>query len=742
LKYKTVILPPGSELPVRTAAEELADRTGAEIIGRPLPGKVGAGEIVLALGREIESFPEARELYKNSSLEGEWELVKASRGGLIIAGSTPRNVCRAALAWLADPGQERGRFSRYRFLERFTMWDNTLNQWYRFTRGFDRRQHIRELARMGHTGVEINRCADEFGWHVRNRRFPNDSYAWYVSYAPALDAFVESSLTKGLYPAEELQRNMADLEEAAEIARSYGLKPGFVSYEPRCVNEKIFDKYPQLRGSRTDHPGRSLVPRYALDIAHPRVLEHYAEMLTNLMKTVPDLRYLVFWTGDSGSGLPFASDLYFGPNGSYLARSKKLEQMAAEFSGSLLEAGRKINPEFEVLMEIGWEYTKKERERITAALPEGVTLTHPVGAGASGILGGQTAGSAQEFIAYDRAHGKEPYGEIVVSTWWDIEPVYGIPFPTLLATKFETLKGLDLERFFTRGGIVSPPQCPYNINHELYSELIRDGEIKDLHGFLLTRAKAWCDGDERLAELLVKAWLNGERALKSWPVVNWYHPGPCTTQGRWLTRPLVPDFSSLSDRERAAFDRSVFTLEWDIARLNLAFEGGIRMYREEDFERAVKAYDNSMLPMLELTVGILEQALNRGRKKIIEDQRDRYKGLLLLMRTVRNSFASQAAINRYLLKEGDREQKRRELDQAIQAEIANTREWLELLRSSRTNFFHIAEREETPFVYKTPVEDLVLRLEVMERHRGDEPGPDLAELRSRNDEGTLWQEED
>ncbi len=92
--------------------------------------------------------------------------------------------------------------------------------------------------------------------------------------------------------------------------------------------------------------------------------------------------------------------------------------------------------------------------------------------------------------------------------------------------------------------------------------------------------------------------------------------------------------------------------------------------------------------------------------------------------------------------EGEREQKRRELDQAIQAEIANNGEWLELLRSSRTNFFHIAEREESPFVYKTPVEDLVLRLEVMERHRGDEPGPDLAELRSRNDEGTLWQGED
>ena len=166
------------------------------------------------------------------------------------------------------------------------------------------------------------------------------------------------------------------------------MAPGFVCYEPRSVNDIIFKKYPQLRGSRTDHPGRSLQPRYALDIAHPRVLEHYAESLDLLMSEVPDLRYFVFWTGDSGSGLPFAINLYFGPNGSYLARSKRVEQMAAEFSGTLLDAGRKTNPQFEVMMEIGWEYDEREWKRIIPALPDGVNLTHPLGGSAAGILCG------------------------------------------------------------------------------------------------------------------------------------------------------------------------------------------------------------------------------------------------------------------------------------------------------------------------------------------------------------------
>ncbi len=741
MTYARIILSPGSDLPVQTAARELAAGTGAGIVKRPHNGKITSGEIVLALGRDAESYPLARRMLGGISSDREWELVKSIDGGLLIAGSSPRNVCRAALAWLADPEGATDRLSGFRFTERFTMWDTTLNQWYRHSVGFDRASHIRELARMGHTGIEINRYALAQGWHVRNRKFPGDSYAWYVNYCPALDAFVESSLTRGLYPAEDLERNLSDLQEAVELARSYGLKPGFVAYEPRCVNEKIFDKYPHLRGSRLDHPGRSLEPRYALDIAHPRVLEHYAEMLTNLMKTLPDLRYFVFWTGDSGSGLPFARKLYFGPNGSYLAKSKTIEQMAAEFSGALLEAGRKINPEFEVIMELSWEYTEEERKRITAALPEGVTLSHPVGKG-SGYLGGQQVGPADVRIEDDRAAGKQPYGEIVVSSWWGFEPVFGIPFPTILEAKFATLESLNLKNFFTRGGIVSPPQCPYNINHEVYSHLIRNQAIPDMHAFLLERALGWCGGDNRLAELLVKAWLNGERALNNWPVLNWYQAGPGPTQGRWITRPLVPDFSLLEKWEREAFERSVFTLESDIGRLNLVFEGGLRHYTEDRMADAVERFDESMLPLLELTVSILEQALSLKHSPVIEDQRDRYKGLLLLNRTVRNSYAAQTAINRCLLKVGESGQQRKMLKEAIQAEIANTRDWIKAFRQSRTIFFHTTDREETPFLYKTPVEDLELRLKVMERHIDDEPGPDLPELRATHDERSAWRKRD
>jgi len=214
-----VVFQSGAELPVRTAARELSTATGAEIVERQTVQGPSRNEILLLAGAEALNHPAVKSLSAGKDVSGEWEAVAGVNGGLVIAGNSPRSLCRAALGWIANPERETGRFSTFRFNERLTMWDVTLNQWYRMTEGFDRKQHIRELARMGHTAIEINRYADSGGWHVRNREFPNDSYAWYVSYAPALDAFVESSLTAGLYPADELERNLADLAGAAETAR-------------------------------------------------------------------------------------------------------------------------------------------------------------------------------------------------------------------------------------------------------------------------------------------------------------------------------------------------------------------------------------------------------------------------------------------------------------------------------------------------------------------------------------------
>jgi hypothetical protein len=722
-----IYLSPAAPVPVQTAANELAAAVGGSVVtAAPASWEENRRAIALVTGAELRRWPAAwARLGRETG--GEWELIEAVGQWLVMAGATPRNVCHAALAWLAAPERETGRLSRYRFSDRFTMWDNTMNQMYRFSRGFDRTRHIRELARLGLTGIEVNRYADEGGWHVRHRRYPNDPYPWYMSYAPALDAFVESTVTRGVFDPEELRGNLADLQEAAGQARRYGLQPGFVCYEPRGTSEGVFDRYPELRGSRIDHPGRSLQPRYALDIANPRVLDHYAESLTRLMEAVPDLRYFVYWTQDSGSGLPFACRLYPGPNGSYLARSKSIEQINAEFTGALVQAGRKINPEFEVIMEIGHEYIPEERARITAQLPAGVTLSHPMDFDESGLKDGHGT-VIETYVREDRAVGVEPYATITIAAGWDPEPIVAVPSPRQLAKKFPRLDRIALRRHFVMGGTFAPPWVPFSINQELYAELIRDEHV-DLEEFLRAAAARVCGGENESARALVAAWKLGDDALESWPKLNWYAAGPGQTQARWLTRPLVPDLTRLTPQERSAWERALFTCTWDIARVNVVFEGGIRMFEDEQFEQAVRAYDTQTIPLLEDAVRTLDTAFRREGHPLLEDQRDRYQGFLLRCRSDRNLFEAQVAINNVILGRGEGAAERRRLRAAILADLATTEAWIRALETSGTNFFRITDRGETPFQHKTPVADLQLKLTVMRAHIDDEPGPVLAELR-------------
>lgn len=237
---KRIFVPSPALLPCHTAALELARHVRAPLAAESAPATLQPGDVVLAVGDEIEAWPAMAAKVSTEARAGEWELVTEVDGAWIFAGSSPRNVCRAVLSWMAHPARETNRLSRFPVRERFTMWDNSMNQMYRFGRGFDRRQHVREIARLGFNGVEVNRYADS-GHHVRHRRFSKDSYAWYMSYAPALDAFVTSDLTREFYEADELKRNLDDLREAVQFAREFGLQPGFVCYEPRGVSEAIFE---------------------------------------------------------------------------------------------------------------------------------------------------------------------------------------------------------------------------------------------------------------------------------------------------------------------------------------------------------------------------------------------------------------------------------------------------------------------------------------------------------------------
>ncbi len=350
-----------------------------------------------------------------------------------------------------------GRIFTSAFPEVRPVFDLFLTQWGRTVGKFDREEHIRTMARMGNSHVEVNGLA----FHVPFERGPKGELLHrFYTYAPALDQFVTSRLNKGSYDDDYLQANLNYLRTNAALAEKYGLTPGIVCFEPRSVPDGLLERYPVLRGARVDHPMRSFHPRYNLSVAHPVVLEHYAEMMENLMKEVPRLGYMSVWSNDSGAGFEYTSSLYVGRNGGgYLVRewlaAKDIAAAAAfnlvRFMKTLRDAGRKTNPRFRTLIRLEpfWE----ELDHIWKLLEDGLDVEvsslltrgwelsykHPKYEEVPQIHGtalfSQFAESEKPVMQELVAKGARADIYFVPEILGNHEPLMGIPFPRLVHEK-------------------------------------------------------------------------------------------------------------------------------------------------------------------------------------------------------------------------------------------------------------------------------------------------------------------
>jgi len=209
----------------------------------------------------------------------------ASRPAFLYAG-----LCDVLENLLDEPARPLRRFRPMSFSVEKSTFDLFLTQYARLMRGFDRQEYIREYARLGFTHIEVNALAGPFPFE-QGSTVTGEFYPDFYTYAPALDQFVSSRLNQGLYPREYLEANLARLKDNARLALKFGLVPGLLCFEPRTVPESFFEKYPTLRGARVDHPFRSFRPRYTLSLVHPAVRKHYADLVRNLLRHVPELGF-------------------------------------------------------------------------------------------------------------------------------------------------------------------------------------------------------------------------------------------------------------------------------------------------------------------------------------------------------------------------------------------------------------------------------------------------------------------
>jgi len=592
-------------------------------------------------------------------------------------------------------------------------------------KGYDVETAIREFARIGCSHVSVNGLAGPFAYEEGP---PGEIYYRFYQYSPDIDQYVATDLNKGIYPPEYLRANLDSLRHNAAMAVKYGLTPGMMCCSPRSVPDALLERYPYLRGARVDHGFRSCRPRYTLTLAHPLVRWHYAQLITNLMREVPELGYACLWSNDSGSGFEHTATLYPGRNGgAYLIREWRDHAEIAKAAGKnvlgyyrlLRDAAGKINPDFRVMTAVNW-FSAQEQEVIVGGMGNRIDLVI-------------NAGELNDPRLDARKRSLAERGAVVgVNLLLTANYVLGVPSPWLTSKRLSELKAAGLDRL---QAVVSPaPLAPRDVNREVLRAFQGAGRRLDVDSIVTESACRWV-GPE-LAKPLVDAWRLIDAAVAEFPEVPLYGNTWAYAWYRLWVRPMVPDIERIPPSERAYYeDYMIATVNnptlidlradvlWDLIPLDLAD----RLVAQAD-QAAWKRLDQA----IELLRRTAEAATEQSARAVLQDQLTRARGLRCYWRTLRNTAAWVAGVHGYL-EAGDAATKARRRSQAramVLDEIENTESLLGLWQAGQTSFMPVLPCGEAFYMYGQNFGELLKRkLALMKAHVDDEP---------RIDKNFLW----
>ncbi len=626
--------------------------------------------------------------------------------------------------------------------------DLFLTQYARLIRHFDREEYIREYGRLGFTHIEVNSLAGPF---PHEQGVADEFYPDFYTYCPGLDQFVASRLSQGVYPTEYLNSNLALLKENARLALRYGLAPVLLCFEPRSVPEEIFQKYPTLRGARVDHPFRSFKPRFNLSTAHPVVKEHYAELITKILREVPELECLTIWSNDSGSGFEHTKSLYVGRNGgAYLIREWKNDEEIARSAASniigffrlLRDAASKVNPRFRVITRLEsfygeypylWPELKDRIDvEVNSLLARGWENNYPhpiypdvnvLGSAYHNTLWEEEKKPAEELKS--RKSCALFYHSFCSHT--NHEPLLGIPFPWLTFEKLRAARKLRIPALAHVGGIHPPDKVPYALNQEVFRLFQFDPGL-DIDQSVLNIAKRYA-GDE-YAEDLVRGWKSVEAAIRHFmPLSIYTHYGAVWM--RLLVRPLVPDIDRVAEEERAFYERFMCTPIHNPNRVDLARDVLFELVSKEYARKAFTRIDQDVWGHLKDSIDLFKEKMETSRKsgnrkadRVFEDQYFRARALRCLYQTLRNTAVWIYAVHEYLdaSDSGVKSYCRRLLLEMMDSEIQSCRQLIRLWKEAPLEWMIVSGTVETTFIHGQNFPELLeKKISLMEKHKGDEP---------------------
>ncbi|MFC1558502.1 hypothetical protein ACFL40_04015 [candidate division KSB1 bacterium] len=734
--FNKIILCENASLPHRTAAEAAAHRFDLplEVSDRIYDKCLNIGSPEFA-----DKHKGCMDLINSAPADINWDaFYQIDENGWIVTGKTPRSAAHAVLSLLDRLECEEPLDFPLRKIRKpvFSSLEMDFDDWsggfQRMADGFDIEKHIADSARVGMTSFEVNLLPDQVPIQVLERRRWQDKYQWWSIYSPALDMFVESNLNRGTYHRVMLKRNLKKLKDTAAMARAWGLTPTFTAFEPRAWPERLYDHYPELRGARVDNAIFSAEPEYAPDVNHPKVIEHYSEMMKNLLEEVPDLGSLTIWSQDSCAGFPWAEKLYPGANGPIQKRKRPIEETMARFTKALSDSGKDINPDFEIRVCLSW-FTENEQPKILASLPEEIGITYTAGS----YFGSRTRAEKKVWAPIEqiRSFKKEPHVQVeeVSNPWKPFGPILGPPHPYLTFEMLCNIKNIGkVKDLSLRGGLTTDVFVPNFINNEVIREFQFSGEKMNLEGLLKQRAKAWTN-DKREASILFNAWKLCDEALRAHKIQDWTL-NFCSGRTMWrrLVRPVVPNQALLTYDDSSYFRYTEYNVgASDPGWVDHMYQGWSRRVRDDEARSYLKECDTVILAKLK------KAADNFNTYKRLSDTsrdvRDRILTLYHVFNTDRNIMEVQERIHAALAENREHPEKTKHakiVKDTVKREIENTRRFKHLIETSPSVLIPVSSGEETVFMIKAPLEhQLERKLLAMERHVNDTPGPWFEELK-------------
>ena len=643
------------------------------------------------------------------------------------------------------------------------LYDATLTQYWRSIRDFADEPYVAALAEHGFTHLEVNALQAHMPYEDL---VAHEYYPTFYNYCAGFNHFIDTELTRGLWPAHYLDANLNRLVALADLGRRYGLKPGMVMFEPRSLPERFFTKFPTLRGARVDHPFRSRLPRYCLAQDHPVTVRHYREAIQALLRRVPDLSYLSFWANDSGAGFEHTASLYVGRNGGpYMIREWRNHDKVAEAAGQSIvrylrnfqTAAAEINPDFDVLLRI--EPFKVEHDTIKRGLGNHLTLEapsllvrgyslpyphpkYPENFGVAGTITHDWLDAAEKTALADlRAQGVEPALHYSASGVMNHEPLLGLPFPRLIHRKLAALRETGITRASCFGGLTHPTKLPYWPNPVAIraAQFLPDEPIDTV----LTHYATSLVGPAH-APALTAGWAALEEALLWQPLVGLYCAFGFCWQRTW-DRPFVPDLEAVPAAERSYYERHGCFQHNNPGLNDLGKDVLFDLITREQGAKMAADMDTHVLPRVTAALAALDATLAAlppadPAHAVFTDLRDRARAYRHWVTALRNVCSWCDCVYTYL-DETDpaiRQSAVDRLQATIDLDLANTRGLIELLSTTTTEVIALSGVAENTFFYgENLVELLRHRLRLTAEYRHHAPRIDRSIL-WRPIPGTTW----